>query len=103
MSVAFIPWPGTELFARPDDDELTWQDKALCAEIDPEMFFPEKGGGTGLAKKICARCEVRAECLAFALANCATAEDPGWWGVWGGTSAQERQVMVGRRRKGIAA
>lgn len=36
-----------------------WQDKALCAQTDPEAFFPEKGGSTREAKKICLGCEVR--------------------------------------------
>jgi hypothetical protein len=45
-----------------DDDpggELSWQDRALCAETDPEAFFPEKGGSTREAKKVCLSCDVR--------------------------------------------
>ena len=32
----------------PDDDPqpLPWQVEALCAQTDPEAFFPEKGGST---------------------------------------------------------
>ena len=40
-----------------------WTAKARCAETDPEAFFPEKGGSTAAAKRICQFCEVRAECL----------------------------------------
>ncbi|MBO0836599.1 MAG: WhiB family transcriptional regulator, partial [Actinobacteria bacterium] len=29
-----------------DDEEQSWQDRALCAQTDPEAFFPEKGGST---------------------------------------------------------
>ena len=36
-----------------------WQERALCAQTDPEAFFPEKGGSTREAKKICQRCPVR--------------------------------------------
>ena len=43
--------------------------KALCAETDPEAFFPEKGGSTREAKKVCMACEVRVECLDYALEN----------------------------------
>ena len=41
-----------------DDTELSWQEEALCAQTDPEAFFPEKGGSTREAKKICTGCEV---------------------------------------------
>lgn len=26
--------------------EQEWQEQALCAQTDPEAFFPEKGGST---------------------------------------------------------
>src|SRR3954468_23438584 len=41
-------------------DAQSWQERALCAETDPEAFFPEKGGSTREAKKICTGCEVKA-------------------------------------------
>ena len=31
-------------------DAQSWQERALCAETDPEAFFPEKGGSTREAK-----------------------------------------------------
>ena len=52
-------------------DAQSWQERALCAETDPEAFFPEKGGSTREAKKICTGCEVKAQCLE------ADAEQPG--------------------------
>jgi len=59
------------LFGADDLDEgpLAWQERALCAQTDPEAFFPEKGGSTREAKRVCATCEVREECLQYALAN----------------------------------
>src|SRR5215210_3450293 len=48
-------------------DAQSWQEQALCAETDPEAFFPEKGGSTREAKKICTGCEVKAQCLEYAL------------------------------------
>ena len=36
-----------------------WQERALCAQTDPEAFFPEKGGSTREAKKVCLTCDVR--------------------------------------------
>ena len=38
---------------RPEDEALSWQGDALCAQTDPEAFFPEKGGSTREAKRIC--------------------------------------------------
>ncbi len=70
----------------------TWHDEALCAETDPEAFFPEKGGSTREAKKVCVRCEVRAECLEYALAKDER------FGIWGGLSERERRRL--KRRAG---
>ena len=65
-----------------------WHDLARCAETDPEMFFPEKGESVRPAKRVCAGCEVRAECLQDAL-------DRGErFGVWGGLSERERRVLA---------
>jgi WhiB family transcriptional regulator, redox-sensing transcriptional regulator len=73
-----------------EDDAQSWQERALCAETDPEAFFPEKGGSTREAKKICSGCEVKAECLEYALANDER------FGIWGGLSERERRRL--RRR-----
>lgn len=66
---------------------LGWQASALCAQTDPESFFPEKGGSTREAKKVCQSCEVRAECLDYALANDER------FGIWGGLSERERRRL----------
>lgn len=68
-----------------DDGPLAWQERALCAQTDPEAFFPEKGGSTREAKAVCASCEVRAECLEYAL------ENDERFGIWGGMSERERR------------
>ena len=73
-----------------EGDAQSWQERALCAETDPEAFFPEKGGSTREAKKICTGCEVKAECLEYALANDER------FGIWGGLSERERRRL--RRR-----
>ena len=65
--------------------ELEWQERALCAQTDPEAFFPEKGGSTREAKRICQSCEVRDECLEYAL------EHDERFGIWGGLSERERR------------
>lgn len=64
-----------------------WQARALCAQTDPEAFFPEKGGSTRDAKRICGRCDVKSECLQFALMNDER------FGIWGGLSERERRKI----------
>ena len=73
-----------------DEAELTWHERALCAQTDPEAFFPEKGGSTREAKKVCVSCEVRAECLEYAL------ENDERFGIWGGLSERERRKLKRR-------
>jgi WhiB family redox-sensing transcriptional regulator len=75
----------TQLFGLPD--EASWQERALCAQTDPEAFFPEKGGSTREAKKICTGCEVRGECLEYAL------QHDERFGIWGGLSERERRRL----------
>ena len=70
-----------------DEGELGWQADALCAQTDPEAFFPEKGGSTRDAKKVCAACNVRSQCLEYALANDER------FGIWGGLSERERRRL----------
>ncbi len=67
--------------------ESQWQDRALCAQTDPEAFFPEKGGSTREAKRICLGCEVKDMCLEYALANDER------FGIWGGLSERERRRL----------
>jgi WhiB family redox-sensing transcriptional regulator len=71
------------------DDQ--WQERGLCAQTDPEAFFPEKGGSTREAKRICLGCEVRDLCLEYALAHDER------FGIWGGLSERERR----RLKRGI--
>lgn len=70
--------------------ELSWQERALCAQTDPEAFFPEKGGSTREAKRVCLSCDVRAECLEYALAHDER------FGIWGGLSERERRRLKRR-------
>jgi WhiB family transcriptional regulator, redox-sensing transcriptional regulator len=79
--------PGVRQPVEDDDNALAWQSDALCAQTDPEAFFPEKGGSTRDAKKICTTCEVRAQCLEYALQNDER------FGIWGGLSERERRKL----------
>ena len=75
---------------RAEEGELSWQERSLCAQTDPEAFFPEKGGSTREAKKVCVGCDVRSECLEYALANDER------FGIWGGLSERERRKLKKR-------
>jgi len=74
-----------QLDVEPEAADDQWQERALCAQTDPEAFFPEKGGSTREAKRICLGCEVKDACLEYALANDER------FGIWGGLSERERR------------
>ncbi len=74
-------------------EQESWRDDAICSQIDPEMWFPDKGGSTREAKKVCLGCPVRLECLQYAL------DRDERFGIWGGLSERERR----RLKRGMAA
>lgn len=76
-----------------------WRARAACRLCPPELFFPSGSTGIALermerAKQVCEACEVRAECLRFAI------ETRQEFGIWGGTDEKERARL---RRKGRVA
>jgi WhiB family transcriptional regulator, redox-sensing transcriptional regulator len=81
-------------------DGPAWMDKhapfAPCAQTDPELWFPEKGGSTREARRLCQRCPFLAACRAWALDHPAAASE----GIWGGLSVRQRQQL--RRTRGHA-
>lgn len=67
-----------------------WHRRARCVGAPVEMFFPGAGSSSASAKALCHDCEVRRQCLAYAL-------DHGpLLGIWGGTSEAERRRMLMR-------
>lgn len=93
------PQPRTVVPSAP----LTWAESALCAQADPEAWFPERGRTANLARRICAACPVRVPCLDYALAGADT------WagfstGIWAGTTPSQRAaIRRARARKAAAA
>lgn len=65
----------------------SWRRGALCAQVDPELFFPDQGGTARYAKAVCQACEIKTRCLHEALAG---REE----GIWGGTTESERRQMI---------
>jgi len=84
--------PRVQVLVAPDDPEdLIWQDQALCAQVDPAIFFLEKGDSAVPAKRVCRKCDVRAECLEYAL------ETDQAHGVWGGMTVRDRRRLQRQR------
>jgi WhiB family transcriptional regulator, redox-sensing transcriptional regulator len=71
--------------------ERTWQTRANCMGVDPDLFFPERGASTREAKEVCRGCVVREDCLEYALANGEK------FGIWGGLSERERRRLRRQR------
>lgn len=61
-----------------------WMAEALCASVDPALWFPERGESGRPAKKVCAECPVAAACLSWALEHQINS------GIFGGLSYRER-------------
>ncbi len=77
-----------------DGLDRSWQRRANCMGVDPELFFPERGASTREAKEVCRGCVVREDCLEFAIANSEK------FGIWGGMSERERRRV--RRARVVA-
>lgn len=67
---------------------MSWEDQARCLRYDPDLFFTTRGEAERRAKQVCARCSVRAECLAYALRTRVE------FGVWGGMTGTERRTLL---------
>ncbi len=77
---------------------MDWRDRAACLEEDPELFFPIGNTGPAIlqieeAKQVCRRCDVREQCLQWALE---AGQDHG---VWGGLSEDERRALKRRNAR----
>lgn len=82
--------------------DYSWRHESLCADTDPELFFPIGTTGQALlqiakAKEVCTNCPVKSECLDFALE---TNQDSG---IWGGTSEEERRNIRRERAARLKA
>jgi len=64
-----------------------WTEDAACARADGESWFPDTGQSNTRAKAICGTCLAKEACLAWAL------EHNIQYGIWGGTSREDRQKL----------
>ena len=70
--------------------QVEWMNDALCRQIDLDLFFPEHGGKSEPAIRVCKRCDVQTECLNYALSFTSVL------GVWGGTTEEQRRRLKRR-------
>lgn len=84
-----LKWEGVQLDDL--DPGMGWQSAALCAQVDPELWFPERGGSVTEARATCARCPVRQPCLDLGLSTGSP------YGVYGGLAHQQRRKDPGYR------
>jgi WhiB family redox-sensing transcriptional regulator len=77
-------------------DELEWRERAACLDYPAVLFFglddaetpAERRTREDEAKLICATCDVRRQCLEYALAT----KEP--YGIWGGLTELERKARL---------
>jgi WhiB family redox-sensing transcriptional regulator len=79
-----------------------WRSAAACLLADPDLFFPISSAGPAerqvtRAKTICGGCLVREKCLEFALSHELS------YGIWGGTTPEDRQRDRRRKRRAAAS
>jgi WhiB family redox-sensing transcriptional regulator len=78
--------------AQPAPGEPTWMLEANCRGLNASAFFPSDASGVESARRVCAECSVRTECLDYSLDNRLD------HGIWGGTSERQRQRILRDRR-----
>jgi WhiB family redox-sensing transcriptional regulator len=71
--------------------EARWQDRAACRGVDPDVFFPERGGPVAEAKAVCRSCPVIEACREAAIHE--------KFGIWAGQSERERRKIRAQRRR----
>lgn len=78
--------------AHAPDHETGWRTEGACHDpsIDPDLFFDS--GSADEAKRLCSSCDVRQECLEYAL------DENIKYGIFGGLDAKERRSLKRKRR-----
>lgn len=73
-----------------------WMALGSCRGMDPEFFFPTDGAGVVQARRVCAQCHVREQCLQFALEHRID------HGVWGGASERARRRLLAEQLSSVS-
>jgi WhiB family transcriptional regulator, redox-sensing transcriptional regulator len=69
-----------------------WMVEGRCRAVPTGTMFPHDSTGVSIARKVCAPCPCREQCLEYALANRIG------HGIWGGRSERERNQLLRTRR-----
>lgn len=69
-----------------------WAERAACADANPDIFFPSRGESSAKAMELCRGCEVRLECLDYALRTHQR------HGIWGGLTERGRRRVKSTRK-----
>jgi WhiB family redox-sensing transcriptional regulator len=90
--------PHSDTATQKEYAAMDWRHRSACLDEDPELFFPIGNTGPAIlqieeAKQVCRRCDVREQCLAWALE---AGQDHG---VWGGMSEDERRALKRRNAR----
>ncbi len=72
-----------------DDTELSWQERSLCAQTDPEAFFPEKADPPARRRRSVSGV------TSAGVPRVRLAHDERF-GIWGGLSERERRKLKKR-------
>jgi WhiB family transcriptional regulator, redox-sensing transcriptional regulator len=72
-------------------DAEHWMLHSACSQVDPNLWYADSPLDQFEAVQICSRCEVRPECLYYALRHGEK------FGIWGGYTTAERAQMLKRR------
>lgn len=95
MNEQFLKWGVVAVALEMAGED--WEESALCLQTDPEVFFPLASQSTVKAKRICAQCPVRAQCLDSAMSRDER------FGVWGGLSERQRRDLRHRLAREASA
>ncbi len=79
---------------------MSWAERAACRGLELEVFYPERFTTEAVerARRRCAGCPVRAQCLAEAMA--VEALDELRFGIVGGLTPRERRALAGTKPRG---
>jgi WhiB family redox-sensing transcriptional regulator len=72
-------------------DRERWMLDGRCSQVDADLWYADSPYDQFEAVQICSRCEVRPECLLYALKHDEK------FGIWGGYTTAERAQMLKRR------
>jgi WhiB family redox-sensing transcriptional regulator len=77
----------TEMMNQLRFTDISWQEEAACQAQGNDIFFADpscQSKEIAQAKKVCKTCDVRWDCLQFAIKNDIA------YGIWGGFTPSER-------------